>query len=236
MNGKCQMNGIRWSLAVLSSVALMGTGCVSINSYTSARVLEAGSMETSVRSGLTKAAFSIDGQAVDLPVVPTMDVGLRYGVNGKADVGFAFGTGRGLTFEGRFQLYDDKKLAVALHPTVGGLFIGGINLGGGYAVLDLPLVIGLMMGPDSELVLTPKVAVRSAVGSFDGASANANIVIPSLGLGLKLGLGPSLHLYPELSIGSSRSNGGSSNGSFSENLGPVVNVGLGVGFGGKYRK
>lgn len=224
------------SMALLSATTLWGTGCISLNSYTSARVLEPGVMETSVRTGFTKADFALGDLQVDLPILPITDVGFRYGVNGKADVGFGFGMSKGLTCEGRFQLFADKKVAVALNPSVGGMFAGGFIASAGYGVMDIPLVIGLMVGRDSELVFTPKVTVRGVFGEYDSQSGYASAVIPSLGIGMKLGLGPALHLYPELSIGSARGTAGSNSGNASESLGPVINVGMGFGFGGKFQK
>lgn len=216
--------------ALSSSVA-----CVSTNSYHSARTLEAGKIETQIHPTMGQMIIQADG-VVLAAVLPTLDAGIRYGINGKADFGVSIGS-KGLNFDSKFQLAKSPSMAIALAPSLGGFAVGGVNGAAGLVNFGMPLLVGLMMGPRSEFVFSPKISVTSLLGSSGGNSGAVGTFTPSIGFGINLELGPGFHLMPELSFGYATAFGSSSStGGDSAGLGPVFNAGLGIGFGGSYAK
>jgi len=212
-------------LALVGVMAWAGTACVSVNTYSSARTLQTGKIETRINPGFAKSSLS----DIALPFVPSMDVGIRYGVNGNFDFGVTVGQA-GFTFDTKFQLARNKNMAIALGPTLGGFFIGGGEAGGGFLNAAVPLIIGLNLNEKTELTFTPKLSLSTIAGAAGSASGSGGVIVPSVGVGLNLEIGPSFHLMPEASFGMATGFGEGSTGS----LGPVVNFGLGIGFGGEY--
>lgn len=208
-------------------VALSASACISTNTYSSGRTLKQGKIETRISPGFTRSSLT----DLTLPVVPGLDVGIMYGVNGNFDFGVSVGSD-GFTFDTKFQLARNKNLAIALAPSLGGFFIGGANAGGGFFNAGVPLIVGLNLNEHTELTLTPKLSLSTAGASYSSNGGSGTILVPSLGIGLNLEIGPSFHLMPEASFGTATIMGGGS----SEQLGPVISVGLGIGFGGEYAR
>lgn len=185
---------------VLAAAALMlSSGCVSIGGTQTADTLGKGNFQFAVEPGVWGATAITEN--VDGFIIPHVDFAARYGVSDTVDIGARFGSSL-LELQSKFLLTDpnDTGKAISLAPSVAGIFVGAGEGVGGYANVQVPLLIGLKTGGGSEFVLGPRIADSIFFGAGNGNGGIANILSAGASIGYAARVGDGFRIMPEVAV------------------------------------
>ena len=93
---------------VLLAVVFVFSSCITMSTMQTARVTEKGKFATDIGLGLMNAGVSYPGI-----YIPEIEVGARYGVTDKMDVGAKISTIKAITADAKYQFLGDKKSVFA---------------------------------------------------------------------------------------------------------------------------
>lgn len=182
-------------------LALVATGCTSITSQQRAQTLGRGKFEFSLEPGVLAGVSTSTAGAWG--AAPRADLAGHFGISDNVDLGFRLGS-VGLEFMTNFQLtHRASKVHVSLAPSINGvyLFLGGTSgAGGGLAGFQLPVLIGIETGNDSEIVIGPRVVDQLIIGGGGTGSGLFNTVLLGGSLGYSIKITDHFRLFPEVSV------------------------------------
>lgn len=220
----------------LAVVALaLASGCVSAGSVQTADTLGRGNFQFAVEPGVWGAG--VVEEDVDGIGLPHVDFAARVGVADSVDIGVRVGSSL-LEFQTKFLLTDVNHpgLAISLAPSVGGVFASSeADDVGGFAHIQLPLLIGLKTSGGSEFVLGPRVTNTTLFATSGGDGGVVNVVSVGSSIGYAARLSRNFRLMPEVAVlvplaGTLTLNGRSGNATASF-TGGIVQFKLGLLFG-----
>ncbi len=187
MNSKC---------ALLVALSLgSGIGCASIGTMQRAETLGSGNIQLGVE--VASFGFQVEGESAN---AMQLDLALRYGISDRFDISARVGSSF-MGVGGKIMLTPrDSDIALSLAPSVSGVAIGGFGLGAGYLSMQFPVIVGIPVGPTSQLVVAPKLTDDLVFASGAGASAGANALGAGLSVGFAAGLSDNFTLMPEFAI------------------------------------
>ncbi|WP_224360535.1 hypothetical protein [Hyalangium versicolor] len=188
----------RVAVAALA-VGVLSTGCVSISQVQTADTLGTGKFQFAIEPGMAGAAvFAQDDTSIDGSVYyPHVDLGLRYGVADRVDLGVRFGSSL-VELQTKFLLThpNDPDKAISLAPSAMALLgsIGEDELS--YINLALPVLVGFKTSGGSEFVLGPRVSL-ARVGVDD---TSVSIISAGASVGYALRVAEGFRLMPEVAV------------------------------------
>jgi len=188
------------SRLVLAVAALaLASGCVSIGGVQTADTLGKGNFQFAVEPGVWSAAAIAED--VDGFLVPHVDFSARFGVSDSVDIGARFGSSL-LELQSKFLLTSpsDTGKAISLAPSLAGIFLGAGEDVGGYANVQVPLLIGLKTGGGSEFVLGPRIANTIFFGTVGDNGGIVNILSVGASVGYAARVGNSFRIMPEVAL------------------------------------
>ncbi len=160
---------------------------------------------------------------------PSVNLAARYGVSDRLDIGVRWGT---LLFEIQSKLMltspSEQDIAISLAPSVAVAPSRSIYIG-----TKIPLLIGITVG-DSELTLAPRISP-----AFIAGESSKFILAAGGSIGFALRLGDTFWILPEISVdipfigGVKRVEGGESDFRLVNFDSSIINIGVGVLFGGR---
>jgi len=182
----------------LSMIGLLALSACSFSASQTARTNGKGNYQIGVEPGALIGGVGGLGVAVG----PQLDIGFRYGITDRADVGARLGTA-GLELQYKQQLTGDDGVIVSVAPALTGFFgaVGGVE--GGFVSLPVSLLVDVPVG-ESALVLGPRVHPTLALGGGQGGFGLN--VGASVGFAAKLSDG--FKLMPDVAVSVPVSGGG----------------------------
>ena len=151
-------------------ISLFCSNCASITGYQTARVLEEGKGEFMASINTSQSPdFDLDiddNEEDDLEsiFVPNIEVGGRFGVADKFDLGLKLNTWFNFAVDGKYQVLGDQESEVAL--AVGGGF-GTFGLFSGLWNVQVPLYFSFHPNEQVDLYLTPRFIAQFSAGDID---------------------------------------------------------------------
>jgi hypothetical protein len=188
-------NPIPLLVVCLGALGFLAPGCASTGM---ARTLDAGRLQVSLVPG-AQAATGYEDSGV---AFPQAEVGVRYGLTDRIDVGARLFV-PGLGVDARFALLRAPSLRSGVELTLApsvlytpDLSNGLQSVGKGIGLVQLPLLVGVNLG-GSQLVLGPRVGFL-----FDGTGSTTARQLPLAGtsLGCAFPIGNWFRLTPEVSV------------------------------------
>jgi hypothetical protein len=167
----------------VAALALALSGCASVGVFQSAETLGRKNWELGVELS-SQAATSFDS----LSLYPLSGVHFRYGVAEPVDLGLRVGPA-GVEVSSKFMLTArHNAVIVSLAPSLGGTFSvpSGIAIGTGQA--SLPVLIGVPLSQQLQLVLAPKLhdSVFAMSAGQAGGTVNQVFLGGAVGLVIRL--------------------------------------------------
>ncbi len=206
----------------------------------------AGTMQTARTNGEGNFQFGVEPGATVLladgsAVAPSFNLAGRYGVTDTIDIGAKIGT-IGYEIQTKFMLSDPNDqaaMALSLAPSFTAIGFGAEDAGFFVAAARIPLLIGIPVGT-SELTLAPRLSPAFlTVGAGDGDASGFSLSAGG-SVGFAARLGDTFWLVPEISVdipffGAATASSGdnSSSGSQASVNGAILNIGVGLLFGGR---
>lgn len=176
-------------------LALLTTGCLAAQTFTSARTLDPGKTEVTLVAGVSNAD---PGAEFGRMPIPALGVQVRHGALDGFEFGGAVGQ-LGLTGQLKWALLRTGTAAggvsVALSPAAGFNPLGFVQTYGewpGLLSAEFPILLGLHVGGGHELTLAPR--ARWTYGSGHHA------ITAGVTLGMALRLSELFVLTPELGV------------------------------------
>lgn len=186
-------------LALAMALGSGSMGCMAIGAVQTAQTLGQGNYEVSIEPGVYGAAVS--GQT---PTYFSMNVGVRFGVTDRFDLGGRVGTTFG-EVQTKILLSDpaNENFALSLAPAIGGFGVGTGVASVGILNIPLPVLIGFKFG-EHELTLGPRfqnlVLFASEEVSSANASATSYVLMAGASVGFAAQLADRFRLLPEIAI------------------------------------
>lgn len=172
---------------------------MAIGAVQTAQTLGQGNYEVSIEPGVYGVA--VNGQT---PTFFSMNVGARFGITDRFDLGGRVGTTFG-EVQTKILLSDpaNENFALSLAPAIGGFGVGTGVASVGVLNIPLPVLIGFKFG-QHELTLGPRlqnmVVFGSAGTSSDNASAAVYVLMAGASVGFAAQLADRFRLLPEIAI------------------------------------
>lgn len=197
-SAKREGNMIR-RLALAVAALALASGCVSIGGVQTADTLGKGNFQFAVEPGvygITSIANEVDGA-----VIPHVDFAARYGVSDTVDIGARFGSSL-LELQSKFLLTDpsDTGKAISIAPSLAGIFVGAGEGVGGYANVNIPVLIGLKTSGGSEFVLGPRISDIIIFGSNGNDGGVVNLLSVGASVGYAARVGEGFRIMPEVAV------------------------------------
>lgn len=221
--------------AVLSlCVLVVSSGC-SVATLGAARPVDVGTHQVVVAPSFVRIA-----RGGDPYLGPQMEIGERYGVTKRADIGVRLWLPMpGYIVDSRISLLRSKNpnrgLDLALQPGTSYLYVPGGDANSSplhVATLFLPLLAGWNFGGGRQLVLGAKLLDILAVDTVDGFEP-ANILSVAGSVGLVWPITDNFSIAPEIGVGLAVLGSLAGYGSDLGVSGSTVQFSLGLLFGGK---
>ncbi len=190
------------TFTVLACIVL--TGCPSMPMMTTAKTIGNGKNEIIIAPGVVGFNAGIVGSKTSSDVgatvtLPDVTLGYRRGIGDSFDLGLT------LTGFGRFQI-DGKvnflgngkndRFALALDPTLGGVFVGAGSVSGGYVDFGLPLLMDLAVSDNVRFTLGPRYRGTYVFGSGGGTGGSSLLNFAGTGFGAEFILSETVALQP----------------------------------------
>jgi hypothetical protein len=179
----------------LAIAALPLGGCASFGVLQTANTVGKGNLEAAAQ-GAVQAVTGPGGPLVS----PHGDVGARYGVTDTLDLGVLAGSS-GLDLTAKYQFTNPTQMAFVLSvaPTFGGGVAVGTGGTGGILILDVPLLLGLPIGPN-QLVIGVKLQDLLTINRSDVGNIEVNTVYAGASVGFAWRAVWRLIILPELAL------------------------------------
>lgn len=238
---------IRREHALALLVSVHAFGCISLGTLQRANTAGKGN----VQFGLEPVAFGtvVPTKPAATPsnstaatnvssVVPSLGGSVRYGVTDTIDIGGRLSFA-GLEITTKFQLVaptSEGGVFVSIAPGIGGIGLGAGNASFGIFNVEVPVLIGIPMGPH-QLVLAPKVQelVVFATSGADATGGGITFIGATVGAAFKLGDG--FNIIPEFGLSypvfGAAGNGTTSSSTVFSSGNFFYQVGVGFVFGGR---
>ncbi len=208
LEGQTKMKLGRFARLVLVSGLLSAAmGCLSMGTVQTASTLGKGNFQISAEPGLYAAYPARGATAVGSAQdpVPHFDVAFRYGVNDRFDIGVRTGWSL-LELQSKFLFTppDSETLAVAVAPTLGGIFLGSSASGGttsvSYFNLAIPVLFGFKHFRANELVFGPR--FNNMIFAISDSTGSATVYLFGVGgtIGYQFAIGEIFKILPEFAI------------------------------------
>ncbi len=218
----------RWltQIGLAMALGIGSTGCMAIGAVQTAQTLGEGNYEVAIEPG----AYGVAAGGENYTTF-SMNVGFRFGVTDRFDIGGRVGTTLG-EVQTKFLLSDpdNDSFALSIAPAIGG-FGFGTGVGSvGVLNIPVPVLIGFKFG-DHELTLGPRIQNLILFGSASAGSTDASAGVYVLMAGGSVGfaaqLGSRFRLLPEIAVAAPifGSASGSAGGASSSSSGLVTEVG-----------
>lgn len=181
----------------LMSAALLLTGCAQFSGFQTARTVDQGGGEIHLAAGGlgTQINFDVDTFINEniTATVPFLEVGGRWGLGEKVDMGLRLSTTLNMTLDARYQFVGDKSSVFAM--AIG----GGIGYQGGIGPFNLfqtqvPLYMSVHPADNVGIYLTPRFAAQFATSS-GGGSVNWGGFSTGVELGRNIRFGADLSYF-----------------------------------------
>ena len=187
---------MRFNPLTVILVASLLNGCATVGTFQRADTLGKGGyaigIEPSVWGG------SAGGQAA---VLPNFAVSARFGLSDRFDLGTRIGSsGIEVLSKYQFTSRDSDGLVLSLAPSFGGFFAGGTGGGAGIIAFQIPFLIGVPVGKQSQFVLGPKLHYYGVLGGGSGVSAGGGFLSLGTSVGFDAAINHNVHLLPEISF------------------------------------
>lgn len=159
-------------LLAFVAVAFLLSGCAQFSGFQTARTVDKGGGEISLAAGGlgTQIDFDIDSTIGGdfTAVVPFLEVGGRWGLGEKVDMGLRLSTTLNMMLDARYQFVGDKTSLFAM--AIG----GGIGYQGGIGAFNLfqtqvPLYLSVHPADNVGIYLTPRFAAQFVTSSGGGS-------------------------------------------------------------------
>ncbi len=214
------MRNLRHGL-VAAGLVLGAAGCPSFVSLQTARALDEGQLEVTAALsaiGLTDNGTLANGTRQAGGAAPDFYLATRYGVTSGLDVGVKIQPATGFMATSTLQIHHGDLLDLALTPDLGFYRVAGpIQIGVNtsttqYATLpnytlvpvDLPLLIGVNLPHEHQLILGPRISGWISVPQpvyAEGAVTTGGLeVFAGAALGLSLKVANKVRVMPELDV------------------------------------
>ena len=215
--------------ALLALLLAAGPGCATIGTFQRADSLGPGGYIVA----LEPSVYGISYQ--DLGVAPSLNVSARFGVGDRTDLGVRLGSA-GIEVLSKVMLTDPEAdgVMVSIAPSAGGFFVGTDEAGAGAYGFQVPVLIGIPMARDGQLVLGPKVHFIGGGAVASGATDSAGLVSLGTSVGYDAAFGASVHLLPEVALAVPMFAAGV--GHVGLGSGVLFQAGVSVGFGKLHRE
>lgn len=188
-------------LVLGACVGLVSSGCISTGM---ARTLDKGALQVSLGGGVQNVGSYASGESLPPHFVslPQVDLGVRYGVTDRFDVGARLFL-PGAAVEGRYALLRAPSLQSGIDLTLAPSLLyshEGLGSTGGEPLLhaELPLLLGVNMG-GSQLVLGARAGLLSNLEDPTRPGGRPDLTLGT-SLGLAVPITPWLRVLPELSL------------------------------------
>ena len=182
-------------LTAIASLAVgFLTGCPSMPMMTTAKTIGDAKNELTIAPGVVGFSASAFGGSGTL-TLPDVGLGYRRGIGDSFDLGVTVGGFGHLQLDGKVNFLGNAKgdkFALAIDPTVGGVFIGAGNVGAGYVDFAVPVLMDLAVNDSVRFTIGPRYrgyllfAGASGVGRYRsrrGVRRRRHARAPALGNG-----------------------------------------------------
>lgn len=203
-----QRNGLLVCAAAIAVSAL--TGCVSLGTMQRAETLGQGK----VQFGIEPTAWGVSVGKTTV-ALPSVGASVRYGATDNFDIGGRVSLA-GVEVQAKFRFPTPSGFYLSLAPSIGGLGATESaqvpatstapatteSVGVGYLNAQLPLLIGIPVGPH-EFIIAPKLidyALFGGVTSGTTTTASGNLLFGGASIGFAARINPGFQLLPEVSI------------------------------------
>lgn len=171
---------------VLPALALLASGCVSMNRYGTARTLPEGEANTSLTLDVIAGAMP-DANELEWTAFPAPHVRHNRGLAAGTELVLDLGIPGTLGLDIKRELVRGRWLDLAVSPGISGSWLASGADGGAFAEAHVPLLADLAVLP--WLVLVPQVSVGWGIASNGDRTLNSPLVGGGLGLYFRLGDG-----------------------------------------------
>lgn len=188
------------SVAVCAAAVLCLTGCPSMPMMTTAKTIGDGKNEIVIAPGVVGFSAGVfDKTSTATITVPDVTLGYRRGIGENFDLGATL-TGFGhLQLDGKVNLLGNTKadrVALALDPTLGGVFAAVGTVSAGYVDFGLPLLIDLAASDAIRLTVGPRYRGTYLFGSANSEGASTLLNYAGTGLGAEFIVSDVVALQP----------------------------------------
>ncbi len=220
-------------LAVTSLLALATAGCPSMPMMTTAKTLGHDNGELTIAPGVfgfSLSAFQEQPASGTPPeiagtlVLPEIALAYRHGIGERFELGATLSGLGHLALDGKIALVGNGKdesgnedlFTLALDPTVGGVFVGAADIGGGYIDFGLPVLMDVAPTDWFRVTLGPRYRGTILFVSAGDQSESADLHYIGLGLGTEFVINETVALQPH--------------GTYDLLLNPAGGAGIGTSF------
>lgn len=220
--------------AAVASAAILAlsvvAGCSTHGGLTTAHSVGDGNLQVAIEPGV--GAYMAAGNTL---VLPQFNVGVRYGLSDRAEIGGRIGTSL-YEVTGKYVFTDpEADTVISIAPSGSLIAFGGGGVGAGYFNYQVPLLFGIPSG-ENQIVVGPKLRHSIYFGGGGGTSAGGQLVMIGGVAAYSIKVSEKFRFHPELAVDvpvlatASASGAGSVSGAGYGGL--VVGVNAGLMFGG----
>ncbi len=207
----------------------------------------AGTMQTARTNGTGNFQFGVEPGATILSssegsiTAPSFNLAGRYGITDTIDLGARIGTAL-YEIQSKFMLTDPNDqsgIAMSIAPSFTAIGAGTGDGGSFYLGTKIPFLIGIPVG-DSELTIAPRLSPSFITAGSGDSDVTGFILSGGGSVGFAARLGDTFWILPEISVeipfvgGATASSGDSSSSEASAGFGgSIINIGVGLLFGGR---
>lgn len=153
------------AIGMLALVVLMASSCVNLSSFQTAKPVGKDSGEISIAAGGLIFSEPIGSESLGIPY---LEIGGRYGVGEKVDIGLKLSSVSFFTFDAKFQIVGDETSKFAMAPGPG---FGYIGSAGGTSIFNATIPLHMSYHPSQTFAFyfTPRYSTIFAAGGGGGS-------------------------------------------------------------------
>lgn len=187
-------------LTAIASLAVgFLTGCPSMPMMTTAKTIGDAKNELTIAPGVVGFSASAFGGTGTL-TLPDVGLGYRRGIGDSFDLGVTVGGFGHLQLDGKVNFLGNAKgdkFALAIDPTVGGVFIGAGNVGAGYVDFAVPVLMDLAVNDSVRFTIGPRYRGYLLFAGASGVGSESHLShLIGTGLGGEFVVGDTVALQP----------------------------------------
>jgi hypothetical protein len=138
---------------------LLLNSCVSLTGFQDAKVLNKNQGEASLSINRSTTP-DFDNDTLEI-AYPNIELGARYGISSKIDVGIRINSNINIAIDGKYQFVGDKSSTFAM---AGGLQLGSFGLGSNLLNFQVPLYLSVHPTKELSIYLSPRHVWQFAIG------------------------------------------------------------------------